>query len=1278
MKITAEQLESFASKSLAKDLLPELMRRLVRASGARIEDIYFPSGESTFRPGADGLVKAEGVPPYVPAGVSLWELSADKDPHAKGRRDFEKRSDAKAKDDYQGTHRADITYVAVSLRRWNTIKGVDRDELQAQQNKRGVWKQVKILDAEHLEEWLDQCPSVGVWLARRMGHVSQDMKNIEDFWEEYRTGISRAMTPELLLLNRGENAQALTSAAIQRQFCRVKADSAREAAAFVVAAILSMPEDDQRKASLLAKGVVITRVESEHYLTTTPHLVVALEGATEFATQLAARGHTVVAAYGNSHTSLGNNSPLISLRRPRREEFIQALKSMSYGEDHARRVADACHCNITVLYRTEDLSHARRPVWANHAQLTKLLGVILSGAYRHVSDVDKGIVSKLGDIEEPLLRRNILDVLKMDDAPVRREGDLTALSAPADIWQLALENSVIDRPALDRFRAAALTVLGERDPALDLPPEKRMYAALEGKTWQHSDSLRRGITEVLRLIAVNASHLDKIEGGFLAQQFVNDILREVPGLASDYQALASLDSLLPDLAEAAPDPFLSALETLTTGDGSMLSPIFEGSNDVMFGRTYYLGMLRALEVLAWEPGYVVRVSLLLARLAEIDPGGQLTNRPINSLVHVFLPWRPQTNAGQTARHVAIEKVCQTHPDIAWPFLSGLMPSGHAISFNAAEPQWREMGASQRPTPTYGSYQQDTEFIVQLAIPVAGVDPHRWMKLLDAAVSRHDGDLLGRLMAAIEERAPLFRDARQDKLLWELMSSLINKHRAFETAAWAMPKDMLDPLEAMASAFEPIDPISLHRHLFNNSIIERLNENETFEERRLRSDRQRDDALAQVAELGDEAIMELARQVKSPGMLGPSIVRVLSEARAAEFVLGAFSESDPVALVARQVMGYGAHGFGVAWGTDTLERVKAAGASDDVLASLLTLWDDTTELFKFVNTLSPAVRERYWEIRDVVVRSDDEVLVESAVEQMLGCGRAIDLISFVGGRLSRHKTPQLMDILGRAFDEAMEHPQKLQHLDTYWLREIFNGLRERGDVDRDSLMALEYRWLPALHSYGDKQEFALHDFLAEEPEFFVQVLSDVYRAENEEPPAEPSNDEEQAQATHRRNKAQVAHTLLESWQTLPGLNKDGVLDATLLLAWIERVLTLAEDAGRRVVAELEIGKVLAYAPDDEEDHVWPTKAVREVIEVLANPKIERGVVNELFNRRGVHSRPFEGGGDPERALASRAKAASDALQAEWPRTAQMLNRNAEQWLYHAAREDKRAAEDQIDL
>lgn len=53
---------------------------------------------------------------------------------------------------------------------------------------------------------------------------------------------------------------------------------------------------------------------------------------------------------------------------------------------------------------------------------------------------------------------------------------------------------------------------------------------------------------------------------------------------------------------------------------------------------------------------------------------------------------------------------------------------------------------------------------------------------------------------------------------------------------------------------------------------------------------------------------------------------------------------------------------------------------------------------------------------------------------------------------------------------------------------------------------------------------LHRALAEDPEFFVQILSFAFRARGEEP-TELTEGEQ--------NRASTAHTLLESWSTVPG-------------------------------------------------------------------------------------------------------------------------------------------------
>jgi hypothetical protein len=48
-----------------------------------------------------------------------------------------------------------------------------------------------------------------------------------------------------------------------------------------------------------------------------------------------------------------------------------------------------------------------------------------------------------------------------------------------------------------------MDILGEIDPAVNLPVNERDYAALHGKILQHSSWFRDGLTQTLLLIAVH-------------------------------------------------------------------------------------------------------------------------------------------------------------------------------------------------------------------------------------------------------------------------------------------------------------------------------------------------------------------------------------------------------------------------------------------------------------------------------------------------------------------------------------------------------------------------------------------------------------------------------------------------------------------------------------------------------------------------------------------------------------------------------------------------------
>jgi hypothetical protein len=103
-------------------------------------------------------------------------------------------------------------------------------------------------------------------------------------------------------------------------------------------------------------------------------------------------------------------------------------------------------------------------------------------------------------------------------------------------------------------------------------------------------------------------------------------------------------------------------------------------------------------------------------------------------------------------------------------------------------------------------------------------------------------------------------------------------------------------------------------------------------------------------------------------------------------------------------------------------------------------------------------------------------------------------------------------------------------------------------------------------------------------------------------------------------------------------------------------------------------MLAFAPTDSEDNVWPAKSVRDVIEECASDEIERGMSISRFNMRGVFHKAIYEGGREERAFAAQYKAWAES-SAAWPRTGAMLRRIAQDWERHAEQADTRAELDQ---
>ncbi|WP_162529950.1 hypothetical protein [Nocardioides caldifontis] len=116
------------------------MRRLILETSPGVVRLGMPADEGVSAGDWDGSVRTEAGTAFVPAGLSVWELSVDKSPGTKADSDYSKRDQTP-----DGTATADTTYVEAILRPWT-----ERDTWATERTAEDKWKQVRAYGLDDL------------------------------------------------------------------------------------------------------------------------------------------------------------------------------------------------------------------------------------------------------------------------------------------------------------------------------------------------------------------------------------------------------------------------------------------------------------------------------------------------------------------------------------------------------------------------------------------------------------------------------------------------------------------------------------------------------------------------------------------------------------------------------------------------------------------------------------------------------------------------------------------------------------------------------------------------------------------------------------------------------------------------------------------------------------------------------------------------------------------------------------------------------------------------
>lgn len=1251
--VRARHLEDWAGTLDSRESLPQLVRRLIWATGKGIRRIAVEQGQ---RPGWDGIVEAAEMDAFVPAGTSGWELGADEDPKGKAEADFKKRTKNSL-----GLDKKKTSFVFVTPRKWQ-----QKSQWCQAKKKLGMWKDVRVYDSASLEEWLERSLVVDAWLAGLLGLRPEGVTVIDEYWANLQAMTDPSLKAEVFLTSRSQEVEKLREWLDSPPAAMViEARSPAEVIDFVVA--YSYSRDPSQVDAFAARSLIVENKDAwraiaassdtELLLISHPSLSVEPEMVAEAVRQ----GHRVLLPFSETP---GDRPSSLRLPRVYRHDLEKALVSSGLDEVQAQTSARASGGSLTVLKRLLGrFPGTTQPVWSRPPNASTLVPMLLAGSWDESSDGDRSALEKLAGQPYSDVSEVAEQWLKAPDSPLTRVASRWSLVSRDDSWFLLAPSVTSDR--LRRFEEVALEVFAENDPAYGLPPDKRWQASLHRKMPRYSRSLRTGLAETLALLGGKPERIRELLG---LQVRVEQIVRSLLD-GQDWVRWASLSAQLPLLAEAGPEVFLDAVERDLKRTEPALVKVFEQEGDPLFSSRPHTGILWALEGLAWNRSLLSQVSMALAQLDEKEPRGTLGNRPSGSLQKIFMPWFPQTTAPVEERVDILKKLVRRRPDAGWRLLVSLLPNQQPTSFPIHRPLWRDWALGWSGGVTYAEFRHQAGASAHLLVEHLGEGLGRWTELVkqfDNLPESEQKEFLKRLnsfdVTALDaESRRAITDALREKVSW---------HRRISDANWALSGEILSELEQVQRRFEPEDAVACHAWLFGPhwSVSEKL-------------EREGMDATKRLTELRRSAIREILDQAGWPGVL-----KLVEAAEAPEEVGAVLAEDDsieyeakilPVLLVsggekASRCAGRYVYERDQKEGWDWVRRLETKDwSADEVARSLLPLAFKRTT-WDFAAGKGADVAESYWRNTPALFRGGDGDEAAFAVSNLLEHKRPSPAFNVL--RVAIHQNANLepsllMDALDAWLDpEADSREPGRRWGDMYDIHRFFlqlqKGVREKDlRVDRDRLARLEGAYLGLLDG-RQASPVTLHAMLRDNPEFFVELLGLIFRPKNEPEEARKEVSEED------QGRAQNAYRLLMSWRDVPGSREDRTVDEKAVLGWVQKARALAEGRGLLEVCDLRIGEVFAHAPAEIEGS-WPCITVRDAMEEIDTDEVFRGFSIGIYNKRGMHSRSPAEGGDLERALAQKYTEFAEASKIEWPKTAAALRRVAQGYEEDARREDAEA-------
>jgi hypothetical protein len=863
--------------------------------------------------------------------------------------------------------------------------------------------------------------------------------------------------------------------------------------------------------------------------------------------------------------------------------------------------------------------------WTHHPDATYLVLAALIGRWNEKNECDLNALTQFLGISYDEWLKKAREILHSPDSPLSLRNGIWKVANRMELWSL-LGSRVLDQN-LELFKTLAISVLKEPDPAFELPVEERYAAIIHGKVLSFSPVLRQGMAEGLAIIGSRPEACVNCSQGnaeAVSNVAINTVLAD-----ANWVLWGSLNGLLPTLAEASPAKFLDAVEKAMRQTPCAFDELFSQEGNGITGGNYLTGLLWALEALAWDEQYLVRVCVVLAELASHDPGGNWANRPSNSLATILLPWLPQTLASIEKRQVAVKVIFNEWPNIAWSLLVQLLPGQHQTSSGSHKPSWRRTIPNDwEKGVTNQDYWLQTSFYAELAVASIGEDTERLTLLIDHFDSL-PSPAFEQLLETLSSKTITGLQEENRVLIWDHLNRFSNKHRRFSDANWALPDELLTRIEKVAEQLAPANPFNLYQHLFSNRDFDLYEENGDWEDQRKKLEARRESAISEIfQQYGAEGVMRFADNVSATYQVG-SILGAIKDDVFDAILLPHFldtTENRRKALVSSFIC---QRFYLTGW--EWFDNLDKSDWTLGQLGQFLAYLPFTKETWTRVSQYLQDSESEYWTRTDAnAYQAEGDIAI--AIDKLIEHGRPYAAINCLY-RMNQVKQPIDTNQCVRALIAALSTNESSSNMDAYNITTLIKFLQTEAEVNQDDLFKVEWAYIPLLDGHRGAVPQLLENKMANDANFFCEVVRLIFRSDKEDlTVSEPTEESEVI--------ARNAWKLLYNWETPPGSQPNGTFSGERFNEWLQKVKEVSTKSGHLDAALSKVGEVLVSTPSDP-DGLWINREVAAALNERDAESMREGYRTATYNSRGAHW--VDPTGKPERELANQFRTKADEVE-----------------------------------